>query len=558
MPSRKTSSARSSRKKVSAKPPPRKLPAEKPAPPARALEAISAPMAGPGEGVDPAAPLFDWLTTRGAGVLLHPTSLPGAQGIGTFDENVGLFLDFLKGAGFRYWQLCPLGPTGYGDSPYQCFSAFAGNPLLIDLTALVRHGLLTAAELAPLAALSSTQTDFGALFQLKWPLLFTAHRRFTEGNFTLPYGDFAAFKKQQASWLEPYAYFRALKDHFGGGSWQGWPAEVRRFSTATGSALRSKLAPAIDAHAFTQYLFFGQWTAVRAAAHQRGIEIIGDVPIFVASDSADAWAAPELFELDGKTLQPLAVAGVPPDYFSEDGQLWGNPLYRWKTHAADGFAWWLARLRASFALYDVVRFDHFRGFDAYWRIPWPAENARVGEWVPGPGLAFFRAVQQEFPSARIIAEDLGVLTDSVRQLLVDTGLPGMFVLQFAFGGDATNGYLPHNHTPNATVYPGTHDNDTTLGWYRSLEQPARDHVNRYLRVDGREIPWDLLRSAYVSPARLAVVPMQDMLSLDSRARFNTPAAPQGNWQWRCTRAQLDSLTGPASAYLRDLAALYGR
>jgi 4-alpha-glucanotransferase len=515
-------------------------------------------MAEPDEAAMSGGPLFDWLKTRGAGVLLHPTSLPGAQGIGTFDEQVVGLLDFLKGAGFRYWQLCPLGPTGYGDSPYQCFSAFAGNPLLIDLAALVRFGLLNADELAPLAALPADQADYGALFRLKWPLLFAAHRRYVAGAPGLPYGDFAAFKVQQAAWLEPYAYFRALKDHFGGASWQGWPSDVRRFSTAAASPLRRQLAEAIDAHAFTQYLFFGQWALVRAAARERGIEIIGDLPIFVASDSADAWAAPQLFELDAHTLRPLAVAGVPPDYFSEDGQLWGNPLYRWKAHAADGYAWWLARLRASFELYDVVRFDHFRGFDAYWRVPWPAKNARRGAWMPGPGLAFFRALHAAFPTARIIAEDLGVMTDSVRQLLKDTGLPGMLVLQFAFGGDAKNGYLPHNHTANCTVYPGTHDNDTTLGWYRTLEQPVRDHLNHYLRVDGREIPWDLLRAAYVSPARLAVIAMQDLLSLDSRARFNTPSAPQGNWQWRCTRAQLDSLAGGASAYLRELARLYGR
>jgi 4-alpha-glucanotransferase len=252
------------------------------------------------------------------------------------------------------------------------------------------------------------------------------------------------------------------------------------------------------------------------------------------------------------------VAGVPPDYFSEDGQLWGNPLYRWKVHAADGYAWWLARLRAAFELYDIVRVDHFRGFDAYWRVPWPARNARRGTWTPGPGLDFFRAVHRAFPEARIIAEDLGVLTASVQRLLADTGLPGMLVLQFAFGGDATNIYLPHNHTANSAVYPGTHDNDTTLGWYRALEQPVRDHVNHYLRVEGREIPWDLLRAAYVSPARLAVIPMPDLLSLGSEARFNTPASPQGNWQWRCTRAQLNSLAGPPAAYLRELARLYGR
>ena len=503
-------------------------------------------------------PLFNWLQKRSAGVLLHPTSLPGAHGIGTFDDNLVAFLDLLKNAGFKNWQICPLGPTGYGDSPYQCFSAFAGNPLLIDLTVLAGAGLLTTEELAPLAALPVDRVDYGALFQLKWPLLFAAHKRYLAQGTVLPYGDFSAFKLQHARWLESYCYFRALKDHFGGTAWQNWPADLREYPSARRSPLRQTLATVIDAHAFTQYLFFGQWARVRAAAHARDIQIIGDLPIFVAGDSADAWAAPHLFELDPQTGRPLAVAGVPPDYFSVDGQLWGNPLYRWKIHAADGFSWWLSRLEASFALYDIVRIDHFRGFDAYWRIPWPAKTARRGVWTRGPGLALFKAIRRRFPVARIIAEDLGVLTDSVRQLLHDTGLPGMLVLQFAFGGDATNSYLPHLHPRNAAIYPGTHDNDTTLGWYRSLDPQTRDHVNRYLRISGAEIPWDFLRSAYLSPARLAVVSLSDLLSLGTEARFNSPGRADGNWQWRCTRAQLDSLAGSPAAYLRELATLYGR
>jgi 4-alpha-glucanotransferase len=506
----------------------------------------------------PVLPLFNWLQKRSAGVLLHPTSLPGAHGIGTFDENLTAFLDLLKSAGVTNWQICPLGPTGYGDSPYQCFSAFAGNPLVIDLAVLAGAGLLTPEELAPLAALPADRVDYGALFRLKWPLLFTAHRRYLAQKSVLPYGDFAAFKSEQAGWLDAYCYFRALKDHFGGTAWQNWPADLRQQASARRSPLRERLAPAIDAHAFTQYLFFGQWAQVRAAAQARSIQIIGDLPIFVAGDSADAWAAPHLFELDPQTGRPLAVAGVPPDYFSKDGQLWGNPLYRWKVHATDGYKWWLSRLAASFALYDIVRIDHFRGFDACWRIAWPAKTARRGVWTPGPGLDLFKAIRRRFPAARIIAEDLGVLTDSVRALLRDTGLPGMLVLQFAFGGDATNPYLPHQHPRNAAVYPGTHDNDTTLGWYRALEPRTRDQVHRYLRISGAEIPWDFLRSAYVSPARLAVIPFTDLLSLGTEARFNSPGRAEDNWQWRCTRAQLDSLAGPTAAYLRELAALYDR
>ena len=526
---------------------------------AAALAAISPHLIDTGDDVGaPSLPLFAWLQQRSAGVLFHPTSLPGAQGCGTFDQNLVTFLDFLQAAGFRSWQLCPLGPTGYGDSPYQCFSAFAGNPYLIDLSALVPFGLLTAEELAPLAALPTDRTDYGALHRLKWPLLFTAHERYAREKPALPYGNFAAFCRKHAAWLEPYAYFRALKDHFAGVAWVEWPAAVRSYAAAQSSPLRAQLAPAIAAHRFTQYLFFGQWRLVRQAARARDIEIIGDIPIFVAADSADAWTNPELFELDPKTLRPLAVAGVPPDYFSKDGQLWGNPLYRWDAHAADGFAWWRQRFAAAFSLYDIVRIDHFRGLDAYWRVPARARTARRGQWMPGPGLAFCRAIHHAFPKARIIAEDLGVQTDSVRQLLLDSGLPGMSVLQFAFGNDAANAYLPHQQIPNAVVYTGTHDNDTSLGWYRTVDARTGDHVRRYLRVTGAEMPWDFIRATYASPARLAVIPLPDLLSLGSVARFNTPSKSEGNWQWRTTRAQLATLRGGTEKYLRELAELYGR
>lgn len=539
------------RKKVSSRPPG--------IPPAGALEAVAAPMTGADEGLE-STPLFSWLDARSAGVLLHPTSLPGGQGIGTLDEHLLAFLDFLKEAGFKHWQLCPLGPTGYGDSPYQCFSAFAGNPYLIDLGVLVRAGLLRPEELAPLAALSATAVDYGALYRIKWPLLHAAHARFVHQHrrSTLPYGDFESFRHEHAAWLEPYGFFRALKDHFGGGAWTEWPEELRRYESAKKSRLHAQLAPAIESHAFTQYLFFGQWALVRAAARERGISIIGDLPIFVAGDSADAWSAPHLFELDPDTLKPLAVAGVPPDYFSKDGQLWGNPLYRWDVHEADNFAWWRARLAAAFAQCDIVRIDHFRGFDEYWRVPYPAKNARKGEWLPAPGRELFRSVHHAFPQARIIAEDLGVVTDSVRDLLRDTGLPGMLVLQFAFGGDAKNAYLPHNHGQNAVIYPGTHDNDTTLGWYRTADEATRDHVRRYLRVAGEEVGWDFLRSALASPARLAVAPLQDLLSLGTEARFNMPGRPEGNWQWRYRPEQLEALRRNSARYLRELNTLFGR
>jgi 4-alpha-glucanotransferase len=507
----------------------------------------------------PPAPLFDWLSGRAAGVLLHPTSLPGAQGIGVFDGAAERFLDFLQAAGMSYWQLCPLGPTGYGDSPYQCFSAFAGNPYLIDLADLAARGLLDAADLVPAAQAGQDRVDFGALYRLKWPLLRKAYDRYRRaGAPAWPGESFAEFKARQASWLDDYAYFRALKDHHGGRAWTEWPAETRDRAAALRSPLRGRLAAAAEAHQFYQYVFFSQWRRVRDAAARRGIAMIGDLPIFVAADSADVWANPELFELDRETGRPLAVAGVPPDYFTADGQFWGNPLYAWERHAADGYAWWRSRLRASFELYEIVRIDHFRGFDEYWRIPLPATTARGGQWTPGPGLELFRSIRAAFPQAKIIAEDLGVLGPSVVRLREDTGLPGMAVLQFAFGGDATNPYLPHNLVPNAAIYTGTHDNDTSLGWYATADEKARDHARRYLRVSGADIGWDLIRAAYGAVSRLAVIPLQDLLALGSEARLNTPGKSEGNWQWRYRASQLDQLGNGTAAYLRDLAALSGR
>jgi len=503
-------------------------------------------------------PLYNWLQSRSAGVLLHPTALPGAQGCGVLDQHAIRFLDFLAAAGCKHWQVCPLGPTGYGDSPYQCYSAFAGNPNLVDLAALVRYGLLPASELTPFAALSVDVVDFDAIGRLKPRLLRAAHALFRQKPTTLPYGDYAAFCRREVHWLDDYATFRALKDHFNGRPWWEWPTAERDHRRLAKSPLPAKLADEIDAYRFGQYLFFGQWAQVRAAARDRGVSIIGDLPIFVAGDSADAWAQPHLFELDPKTLQPVAVAGVPPDYFSADGQLWGNPLYDWAAHRADGYAWWCARLRAAFDLCDIVRIDHFRGFDAYWRIPLPAENARRGTWVPGPGLELFRAFRRILPEARIIAEDLGVLTDSVNQLRADTGLPGMLVLHFAWGSDAGNAYLPHQAPRNAVVYPGTHDNDTTAGWYRSAPEHERDHVRRYLRVSGEDIAWDFIRVCYQSPARLAIVPLPDIFSLGSEARFNTPGVATGNWRWRFRADALEKHFGGTTEYLRALAVLTGR
>lgn len=503
-------------------------------------------------------PLFNWLNLRSAGLLLHPTSLPGSQGIGVLDESVDRLLRFLKDAGLRYWQVCPLGPTGYGDSPYQCFSAFAGNPYLIDLAALQRAGLLSDDVLLPLRKLPAAHVDFGELYAKKWPALFKAYANFSKTPRDLPYGDFDAFCTEHAPWLEPYALFMALKDHFKGRPWWQWDRKVRFYRDARTSAVAGQVANTARAHRFLQYLFYGQWQEVRAKAAALGIEIIGDAPIFVSRDSADVWAHPELFQLDGQSGEPLAVAGVPPDYFSADGQLWGNPLYDWTRHAATGYAWWLDRLRANFALCDIVRIDHFRGFDTYWSIPADAPTAKSGTWAQGPGLEFFQAVKSALPDCRLIAEDLGELSPSVHELRHATGLPGMAILQFAFGGDSANTYLPHNLVANNVVYPGTHDNNTTLAWYAAAGEKARDHVRRYLRVDGREIHWDFVRAGYSAVSNLAVFPLQDLLGLGASARFNTPGVPAGNWQWRYSADQLEALHRGSANYLRELGGLYGR
>lgn len=507
-----------------------------------------------------APPLFSWLTERAAGVLLHPTCFPGDFGIGSFGREARQFIDFLAEAGFSYWQLCPLGPTSYGDSPYQGPSAFAGNPYLIDPLSLLSAGLVREDALGPLLFLPHDRVDFGGIYKIKRPILRQVYERFRSERRTsaLPYGDFEAYKQRHAGWLEPYGLFLALKDHFNGQPWTDWPAEYASYESARGAPLRAQLASEADAHMFSQYLFHGQWAELRAYAKQRGIAIVGDLPIFVALDSADVWANRGMFQFDPKRSRPAAVAGCPPDYFSADGQLWGNPLYDWGVLQRDGYRWWLDRLAACFELYDVVRIDHFRGFDTYWSIPAGAATARTGKWLAGPRLDFFAAVRQKFPDARIIAEDLGELSPSVTELRDATGLPGMAILQFAFGGKPDNLYLPHNLTANQVLYPGTHDNDTARGWYQHLDAGTQDHVRRYLRVNGDDLPWDFIRAGYAAVSRLTIFPLQDLLNLGSDARFNTPGKPQGNWTWRYRPQQLEQLRRNSANYLRELGGLFGR
>jgi len=503
--------------------------------------------------------LFKNTIPRGAGVLLHPTSLPSTQGIGTLGKEAKAFIDFLSESGFRYWQVCPLGATGYGDSPYQCFSAFAGNPYLIDTEELLALKLLSEKDSAPLHELPPEHADFGKLYHTLWPALIQSYENFKKDSSATEkaYGSFNAFKTTEQAWLYPYSCFRAIKRHFGDKPYREWPKEYRTFSQAKNASLLTELEDTINAHQFYQYLFFAQWKALKEYAHSKGISIIGDIPIFVSEDSADVWTHPEIFSLDQNGI-PTHQAGVPPDYFSEDGQLWGNPLYNWDELKSQNYAWWVDRLKANFNLYDIIRLDHFRGFDSYWAVPFGSKTAREGEWLPGPGLDLFNAIHKSIPQALFIAEDLGDITPSVRTLMKKTGLPGMAILQFAFGSGPENSYLPHNHIHNQVVYPGTHDNDTTLGWYHSLDQDTGDHVRRYLRINGETITWDFIRTCYESTANLAVIPLQDLLSLGSEARMNYPGSADGNWTWRYTQSEFEALRSTSSGYLKELSVLHGR
>lgn len=491
--------------------------------------------------------------------MLHPTCFPSATGIGNLGGPARRFLKFLKAAGMRTWQICPLGPTGFGDSPYQSFSSFAGNPYLLDWKPLLEAGLLKESELSPLKNLPRDHVDYGALFERFWPILQEAATRFlSRGKKPELYGNFDGFYARHQSWLEPYAWFMVLKKAHFGGSWDVWPARYQSFQKAKKTGLPSGVSKeALQQEIFYQYVFWGQWLELKAQANEMGIEIIGDLPIFVSYDSSDLWADPRWFQVSPKTKKLKAVAGVPPDFFSAEGQLWGNPLYDWEALQEDGFSWWIERLKNCFQLYDIVRIDHFRAFHDYWKIPAQAESAREGEWVPGPGLAFFQKIKGVLPEARIIAEDLGELSPGVEVLRHQTGLPGMEVLQFAFD-NPQNLFLPHHHESNQVVYSGTHDNDTTLGWYQSTDESTRDFFRRYLRVDGSTPAWDLIRTAYGSVSRLAITPLQDLMGLGTEARFNTPGSGSGNWQWRYRPEQLEELQAQSAPYLQELAWLYDR
>ena len=504
-------------------------------------------------------PLYNWLQARGAGVLLHVSSLPSSTGIGNFGAEAYRFVDFLEASGMSLWQICPLGPTGYGDSPYQCFSAFAGNPYFIDLEPLEAEGLIATDELDTLRALPRERVDYGGVYERLLPILRQAFNRFAASGATVlrNYGDLREFRRKQSYWLEDYALFMALKEHFEGRCWLEWPHTFRNIASAREQDLPDSVRTAVEAQVFYQYVFYAQLAELRRYAGAKGIEIMGDAPIFVALDSADVWSHPDLFQLKND-FSPEVVAGVPPDYFSETGQLWGNPLYDWERCEATGFAWWLERIRSTLEFYDIVRLDHFRGFEAYWAVPAEDTTAENGTWTKAPGLELFRAIRERFPHAKLVAEDLGEITDAVRELHAATGLPGMAVLHFAFGGSADNAFLPHNYEKNCLAYSGTHDNDTSLGWYQSVDDSTRDHVRRYLSVSGAEIPWDLYRAAVKSCANLAIAPLQDLMSLGPDARLNRPGTPEGNWQWRFFPEQLEQLERDCAGYLRELHGLFGR
>lgn len=491
---------------------------------------------------------------RTSGILLHPTSLPGAGGIGDLGSAAYRFVDWLHTARQRRWQIMPLGPTGYGDSPYACFSALAGNPLLIALQRLVGDGYLTQADVAGGANFPLDHVGYGPVIQWKMELLQRAYANFSTNATSEQRVAFEAFHNDQARWLDDYALFAALKEAHGGAPWNQWEPSIARREPSAVAEWTIRLQDRVRFQQFLQWIFFSHWLDLKHYANARDIQIIGDIPIFVAYDSADVWANRELFYLD-EAGNPTVVAGVPPDYFSATGQRWGNPLYRWDVSARNGYRWWIERFRATLALVDIVRIDHFRGFESYWEVPAREATAIHGRWVQGPGSALFDAIRQELGRIPIIAEDLGLITPEVEALRDEQGFPGMVVLQFAFGDTPANVYLPHNHHRDVVAYTGTHDNDTTRGWWTTLDERTRSHVQRYLGIHGDDIAWDFIRVALMSVANTTIIPMQDVLNLGSEARMNTPGQAGGNWSWRLRFEQLNS---DVAQRLATLTELYGR
>lgn len=485
---------------------------------------------------------------RSSGILLHISSLPSPYGIGNMGQAARDFIDFLVRAKQRYWQILPISPTGYGDSPYQSASAFAGNPYLIDPDALVQEGLLTMEDLSGDWGGDPAQTDYGLIYQRRYPLLRTAFARFRQR----PDPAFDEFCRAEARWLDDYALFMALKNHFGGGPWLDWDADIRLRRPAAMKRYRTQLSEEISFQQWLQYVFFRQWAALRSYAGENGISIIGDIPIYVPMDSADVWSNPQNFQLN-RYRRPRVVAGCPPDAFTQDGQYWGNPIYNWEKMEAEDFDWWLERIGAATRFFDVVRIDHFRGIESYWSIPARHKTARHGHWVKGPGMALINAIKNAYPNADFIAEDLGFLTPQVYQLVEESGFPGMKVLEFAFDSREPSNYLPHNYNENCICYTGTHDNLTLRQWYEesSVNDLDRDYARKYMGIsDGEDFCRSIIRLGMASKANLFMAQMQDYLNLGGNARMNEPGALNAqNWRWRM-------LPGAATeALAREIAAM---
>ncbi len=489
---------------------------------------------------------------RASGILLPVSSIPSAYGIGSFSKEAYEFVDFLEKAGQSYWQILPLGPTGYGDSPYQSFSTFAGNPYYIDFEELIEEGLLTKEQCEECDwGGSEAYVDYEKIYKSRFRVLKEAFDNSRLGDNE----DFQAFVAENAFWLSDYSLYMAVKDSYKGKSWSEWDGDIRLRKPEAIEKYAEKLKEEILFYEFQQYLFDTQWRKLKKYANDKGVKIIGDIPIYVALDSADTWANPELFQLD-ENRRPTGVAGCPPDAFSATGQLWGNPLYKWDYHKETEYAWWIQRISYCYKLYDVVRIDHFRGFDEYYNIPFGDTTAEFGRWEKGPGYDLFKVMKKKIGNKPVIAEDLGFLTPTVNQLLKKSGYPGMKVLQFAFDSREESDYLPHNYTANSVVYTGTHDNDTTVGWYQTISRRDRSFARKYLNIkNSRELEWNFIRAALGSVSDTAVIPMQDYLGLGSEARINVPSTLGTNWKWRMTKGQIPE--GLAEK-IYDLCKLYGR
>jgi len=491
---------------------------------------------------------------RSSGIILHPTSLPGPDGIGDLGPEAYRWINFLKQSGGGLWQVLPLGPTGYGDSPYQAFSAFAGNPYLVSPTLLLDDDLLDGEDLSDRPDFPTDQVDYGETIRWKLDILERAFSHFQEDPPDKIKAEMARFQANEAAWLEDYALFMAIKESQGMVSWENWPGPLRHREAQALAEFRQANPEAILRHSFRQFLFFRQWQMLHTYANEQGIKIIGDIPIFVAFDSADVWAHPELFYMDEES-RPTFVAGVPPDYFSPTGQLWGNPIYKWDVHQASGYAWWIQRIRSTLTLVDFLRLDHFRGFAGYWEIPAGMETAETGRWAPGPGIDLFEVIRSALGGLPIIAEDLGEITPDVIELRDSLGLPGMKVLQFAFQTDSNDPFLPHNYPSHCVAYTGTHDNDTSIGWYHTAPPKETDFCRRYLARSGDDIAWDMIRAIWSSVATFTLAPMQDFLRLGNEARMNLPGRPGGNWTWRLNP---EALTEELSGRIREMNYLYSR